>query len=109
VVRLQEEAARREALLRDVHALLRLNYGSYAESESLAQWQANLAKSGRDASQGLKLMVSGVLDAAGKLVGFSSQEVLPHGGRLALARGSAATDVARDGNPVAANAGHTAC
>jgi hypothetical protein len=81
VVRLQEdkEAARREALLRDVHALLRLNYGSYAESESLAQWQANLAKSGRDASQGLKLMVSGVLDAAGKLVGFSSQEVLPHG------------------------------
>jgi hypothetical protein len=81
VVRLQAEkdVKRREELLREVHALLRLNYGSYAESESPGQWLASLAKSGLDASQGLKLMVSAVVDSTGKLVGFSSQEVLAHG------------------------------
>lgn len=80
LVRLQDEPdlTKREALMAQVHDLIRQNYGSYADSEPPAEWLANMARSGTEAD-GFRLLVTALLDADGKALAFSSAEVLPCG------------------------------
>ena len=97
VIRIQDEPdqQRRVQLMDQVRSLLAKNYGSYAENEHPAQWLKNLEKSGADEAQGMKMMVSVVMNAQGKAVGFSSVEVLPNGQHRYALNGYTAGEVTK--------------
>lgn len=107
-MRVQDEAdaAKRAAMMDQVHALLVQNYGSYALTEHPPVWLDNMAKSGRDAAEGMKLMLSVVLNEHGQAVGFTSMEVLPVDNRRYVLSGytCGAVSPGVDGGPLVPDA-----